>query len=137
MAVQYHFVERKGKNNPATPSKYYASIITTGRVTLEDFAKNASDSSTLTPTDITATFRMMLEQVPKMLLQGNVVDFGEFGMFRITLRNKLVDNIFRINPDNIRQVKVHFVPGRMFKEMLKAIKFEKAKKPPRKKKWYK
>lgn len=133
MAIYYHFVPRKDKNNPDGPVKYYPSLITKGRVTTREMAEEGADGSTLTPTDVFATKEMFLRRIPRILLQSKIVDLGDFGCFRITLRGKLVSSKTRLGPQDIKKIKVHFIPGKAFAEAFTQIEFIKEVNPPRRK----
>nr|WP_231552354.1 hypothetical protein [Capnocytophaga canimorsus] len=64
----------------------------------------------------------------KHLSNGEIVKFGDFGSFQITITSEGVDDEKKFTAANIKGNKIQFRPGTDLKEMLATVKYEKYKK---------
>lgn len=60
------------------------------------------------------------------LANGNIVELGDFGSFRLTIQTSGEKSAEAVNAGNIKNVKVVFMPGKLFKQSLAQIEFKKA-----------
>src|SRR5512146_2895096 len=123
MPVKFNIIERCNPANPEAPKKFYPSIHSSGRVTTRELAERASQMSTLTTADTIAAIEGFLTIVPAELAKGNIVELGDFGTFWLRTTSEGAENAADVRADNINAVMPRFNPGREFKRVLEAIKF--------------
>ena len=72
-----------------------------------------------------AAIESFLAIVPAELAKGNIVELGDFGSFWLRATSDGVDTAEEVRADQIGTVLPHFNPGKEFKRVLDAIKFNK------------
>ncbi|AEK24429.1 Integration host factor subunit beta [Capnocytophaga canimorsus Cc5] len=121
-----------GRKNPQKPNeapKFYANAKADGEITLKAIAKEiATGSTTVSDTDVLATLNELTKVLIKHLSNGEIVKFGDFGSFQITITSEGVDDEKKFTAANIKGNKIQFRPGTDLKEMLATVKYEKYKK---------
>ena len=126
MTARYSVVAKVNPQDPQGPRKFYPSFKRNGRTTRRTLAVEAADRSTLSDADMDAALANLLTLIPKHLASGQIVDLGDFGTFRLTIRTEGSETEDEVTTRNIRKVNVRFTPGHAFKEMLGEVKFIKA-----------
>ena len=130
MAVKYVLVER---GNPQIPQedqekKWYAQAKANGELTFRKLGKEiAEGSTTVSDTDVMAVLNDLVKILKRHLDNGEIVRFGDFGSFQVTLGSKGAEKPEQFNASLIKSKKVTFRPGIDLKEMLNNLKFEKTK----------
>jgi predicted histone-like DNA-binding protein len=82
MAVSYVIVARKNPMKPEEPKKFYAQAKSSGELTFRKLSKEIAEASTtVSDTDVMA----VLNDLVKDLENGEIVRFGDFGSFQITI----------------------------------------------------
>ncbi|GIM56325.1 HU family DNA-binding protein [Capnocytophaga canimorsus] len=129
MPVKYNVVGRKNPQKPNEAPKFYANAKADGEITLKAIAKEiATGSTTVSDTDVLATLNELTKVLIKHLSNGEIVKFGDFGSFQITITSEGVDDEKKFTAANIKGNKIQFRPGTDLKEMLATVKYEKYKK---------
>ncbi|MDO4764269.1 MAG: DNA-binding domain-containing protein [Flavobacteriaceae bacterium] len=129
MPVKYNVVGRKNPQKPEEAPKFYANAKADGEITLKAIAKEiATGSTTVSDTDVLATLNELTKVLIKHLSNGEIVKFGDFGSFQITITSEGVDDEKKFTAANIKGNKIQFRPGTDLKEMLATVKYEKYKK---------
>ena len=95
MTVRFNIVERGNPANQEAPEKFYPSIQSSGRVTSRELAK------------------------------GNIVELGDFGSFWLKVTSEGAATADEVRADQINSVMPRFIPGKLFKDVLDKIKFNK------------
>ncbi len=126
MPVKYTVITRPNPQDPQSPRKYYPSYASSGRVSQRQLARRAAEISTLSPADLAAATEALLSLIPQLLTEGNIVDLGDFGTFRLTIQAAGADTAEAVNAHQIKKVNVRFTPGKEFKQSLSQVTFEKA-----------
>jgi len=126
MSVKFNVVARKNPFQPASPPKYYPSIISSNRVTTRDIAHQIAEISTVSPPDIMAAIEGLLLVLPTNLANGSIVDLGDFGSFWLRTRSEGANSEADVSAQNITTVQIQFRPGKEFKRALSTIQFTKA-----------
>ena len=75
--------------------------------------------------DTLAVLEAFLLVIPQELAKGNIVELGELGSFRLTALASGEDSPEEVSKRNIKEVKVRFKPGKLFKQVLKGLEFRK------------
>ena len=125
MSVKYNVVERANPADREAPKKFYVSIQSSGRVTTRELAERAAQMSTLTTVDMMAAIESFLAIVPAELAKGNIVELGDFGSFWLRTTSEGAETAEEVRADQIGTVLPRFNPGKEFKRVLDAIKFNK------------
>src|SRR5689334_4037318 len=132
MTVKFNIVERGRPGHSEAPKKYYPSIQSTGRVSLRDLAERASDISTFSTPDMIAAIEILLAIIPDELAHGNIVELGDFGNFWLRSSAEGVEDIAKVDGDQITTLLPRFNPGRRFKQVLAQVEFSKLRRKVRK-----
>jgi predicted histone-like DNA-binding protein len=128
MAVNYVTVQKGNPGNPESPKKVYAQAKARGELTFRKLSKEIADgSTTVSDTDVLAVLNDLTKTLKRHLENGEIVRFGDFGSFQITLASEGAESAEQFNASLIKGGKVAFRPGIDLKDMLATLKYEKAK----------
>jgi predicted histone-like DNA-binding protein len=125
MPAKYKVIEKVNPRDPQGPRKFYPSLQSDGRSNQRKLALEAADRSTLSDADMDASMTNLLALIPKHLAEGRVVELGEFGTFRLTIKTEGAETAEEVTSRNIKKVGVRFIPGAAFRKMLEEVKFVK------------
>ena len=127
MAIKYNIIERgePGVQGGGT-KKYYASAVTTGNLDIEELTEQIESISTVSGADIRAVLYGIVDVVPKLLANGNIVQIGDLGSFRVSVSSDASDTPEAVTATNIKKSKILFRPGKKFSTMLKTLEYKKA-----------
>ncbi len=126
MAVKYTVVPKKDPFKPESPPKYYPIAVSTDHTGLRALAERIALMSTYSIGDTIGMLELLLQVLPDELARGNIVELGELGAFYLTIRASGEDDPEKVGRDNIKEAKVHFKPGKSFRNVLNDIQFRKA-----------
>ena len=127
MAVKYSVNERGNPLNPKAPKKWYANACSAGDFTFRKLSKEiAEGSTTVSDTDVLAVLNDLTKVLCRHLENGEIVRFGDFGSFQVTVGSSGAETEAKFNSSMIKTKKVMFRPGIDLKNMLNTLKFEKA-----------
>jgi predicted histone-like DNA-binding protein len=127
MAVNYVVIERGNPADLNAPKKFYAQAKSSGELTLRKLGKEiAEGSTTVSDTDVLAVLNDLTKVLKRHLDNGEIVRFGDFGTFQITLSSNGAETAEKFHPSLIKNPKVTFRPGVDLKEMLATLKYAKA-----------
>ena len=124
--IKFKIMERVNPQAPLDPRKYYAFIKNQGVVNLRQLAKRISRESTVSMMDTMAVLEGLLQDIPDLLAEGNIVKLGELGTFRTTISSEGVDVADDFNITNIKGLNLVFRAGSEFRNQLNNVKFSKA-----------
>ena len=128
MAVNYVVVPRGNPSKPQDPKKFYAQAKSSGELTFRKLSKEiAEGSTTVSDTDVLAVLNDLVKILRRHLNNGEIVRFGDFGSFQITISSEGAEETDKFHSSLIKKPKVTFRPGVDLKEMLNNLKYEKAK----------
>lgn len=128
MSVNYVLVERGNPANPEAPKKFYALAKSSGELTFRNLSKEiAQGGTTVSDTDVLAVLNDLTKILYRHLENGEIVRFGDFGTFQISLTSEGAEKPEKFNASLIKKPKVTFRPGIDLKEMLAILKYEKKK----------
>ena len=108
MAIFYNKVERGNPGNPAAPKRWYPVLKSTGLVKEREVAKLLADETTLNPKEAEMAVYQLLKVVTNLLLNGNTVQLGNLGSFRLTASTEASDSEAEVSGAKIKKVKVRF-----------------------------
>ena len=125
MTVKYNVVERGKPGDTVTPKKFYPSVTSSGRRTLRQLANRIAQISTVSTADTMAVIESFLTLIPEELINGNVVELGDFGNFWLKNNAEGTETADRVTAQNITNLLPRFNPGKEFKKALATVDFEK------------
>jgi predicted histone-like DNA-binding protein len=126
MTVKFNVIERGKPGDLTAPKKFYPSVISTGKIHQRALARQVAEISTVSPADVAGTVEALLSQIPRELANGNIVDLGDFGSFRVRIQTEGSDTTEEATANKIKRVSVRFIPGKEFQQVLNTIEFQKA-----------
>jgi len=122
MALRIKSVARINPQKPTEAPKYYASAAQRDTITLDALASQISKISSVSRGDIYSVLITLVETMPKELLDGKIVQLGNFGSFALNVDSKPVDTPEQVNGDIIEGAHVVFRPGVEMKDEFKKVK---------------
>ena len=125
MPIKFSVTPRKDPRDQASEPKYYATVRSSGRADTYAIAKSINSMSTVSSVDTAAVLEAFLNVVPEKLAEGNIVELGEFGSFRVSVSSEGSAEAADVNARSITDVRVLFTPGRRFKQVLDTVQFQK------------
>ncbi len=126
MAVKYVLTQKGNPGDPQAPKKFYAQAKASGEITLKKLSKEISEnSSTVSDTDVLAVLNDLTKFLNRHLSEGQIVRFGDFGTFQISITSEGAETAEKFNQSMIDSSKVAFRAGIDIREMLNNLKFEK------------
>ena len=126
MSVKYKVISTitpaSGKEN----KRYYFPRITgSSKINLRQISRIIEKRSTASEADVTLVLTSLTNLIPELLAQGNTINLGEFGSFRLHAKTKSADSPENVTDKNIKELNIKFRPGNRLKEAIKKVKFEK------------
>lgn len=125
MALKFVKVKRKvlgGKD--AGKEKYYAMARTGGVTDLNKVCRIIEARSSLSSADIKSVFDNLSWVVDMELKSGNVVQLGELGNFRLSVRSEGAETMKDLDATKVRGAKIIFSPGAVLRETRTHTVFE-------------
>jgi len=126
MPAKCNVAEQVNPFTPDFPQKYYPSYTSSGKVKIRQLAGQIDSISTVNSIDTLAVLEAFLKVVPKEMADGNIVDLGEFGSFRLKIKSEGAETPAAVSAHNIKNVLAQFTPGKAFKQVIASTKFKKA-----------
>lgn len=115
-----HLTQVSGGGTEAPP-RYFPVVKSNGRTNQHSLAQKGTRMSTLSA----ASLELLLDLIPEELLEGKIVDLGDFGTFRLSVKAEGSDTEEEVTANNIKSVNGRFTPGKEFKDAMNRAKFEK------------
>ncbi len=107
--------------------KYYARACERKKAGINEIADVLSKRSSLSKSDIVATLIGLEDIIPELLLDNHTVELGDLGTFSLHLKSEGSDvprvDAYRL----IKDVKIHFLPGKELKRSVRSPEFQKSK----------
>ena len=125
MTVKFSVVPRKDPRDQNSEPKYYAAVKSNGRADTHAIAKSINSMSTVSSVDTAAVLEAFLSVVPDKLADGNIVELGDFGTFRVSVSSEGAAKAEDVTARNITDVRVLFTPGKRFQQVLDTVQFQK------------
>lgn len=126
MAISYHIVKRI---EPGVPGgghrKYYAKAIATGRLDMPEIISRIERRSTLNGADIRGVIYALSDIIKEGLAEGSIVEIGEIGTFRVSLKSTGRDHRQEVGTKSIEKVRVIYKPDAALNNHFKRLVFRK------------
>lgn len=88
--------------------KWFAKMVSIGRITTEQLAEELSHNSSVTHADILAVLYSLAPAIRQHLLQSETVHLEGLGTLRVSLRSHMVDDEMSVNEKLIYNYKIIF-----------------------------
>lgn len=139
MPVTYVLVKRKSPMNPDADARWYAETSKCRVCSFDEVTTDATQSSSATRGDVQLVLDAAINSMIKHLANGEIVQLGDFGNFRMKVRNtKKVwneesgawetaapKNRSDFNASrNIAKSSIVFTPGKGMKSMLASARYQ-------------
>ncbi|SET08009.1 HU family DNA-binding protein [Hymenobacter actinosclerus] len=125
MPIEYSLAERGNPANAQAPKRWYAVARSQGETTVRDIAGRINQMSTVSTIDVMAVLEAFFQTVPDELAAGQIVRFGDFGSFSVSLQSDGADSEKEFVAGLINNVKVVFRPGKLFAQAMQGANFRK------------
>jgi predicted histone-like DNA-binding protein len=125
MTVRFNVTPRKDPRDLTAQPKYYVRVKSSGRADTHAIARTINSMSTVSSVDTAAVLEAFLNVVPEKLVEGNIVELGDFGTFRVSVSSEGQEQAEAVSARNITDVRVIFTPGKRFVQLLNTAEFQK------------
>jgi predicted histone-like DNA-binding protein len=125
MTVKFTVTPRKDPRDQNSQPKYYATVRSNGRIDTHGVARDINKMSTVSSVDTAAVLEAFMNVVPDQLADGKIVELGDFGTFRVSVSSEGAEAPENVTMRNITDVRMLFLPGKRFKQLLSGTVFEK------------
>jgi predicted histone-like DNA-binding protein len=127
MPVNIGVVEKRNPLRPDETKRFYGVVKSTGVITLKALGKKITQRSTVNYADTLAVLEAVTQILGDELSEGKIVQFGDFGSFRIGVSSGSSETKEKFTTSLIKSKKVIFRSGADLKEVLNNLTFEKSK----------
>ena len=111
MPLNYSIVLLGNPRKPDDPKKAYARSQVSKELTLKGLSQRVAAQTTVSRADVSAVLISVVENMIEALRDGEQVDFGELGKFRLQATSRGADSAEVFTATNITGVNIQFVPG--------------------------
>ena len=119
MAIRYRITKRSNSIQNKK-EQYIMQAVTTGRVDLETISEAISNECTLHSVDVQAVLIALGKKLDFYLQQGNIVDLGDVGKFKMGFKSTAEEDPAKLSPKrNIQKYHVNYQPSVKLKRKLK------------------
>ena len=128
MAIKYAIqqINRKGVTTGSMETKYYAQAKYDGVTSQTDIAQMVSQISAISVGDVLSVMNTVSMLLSMELSNGRIVDLGDLGRFRATLRSKSCDKPEEFKREMIHGNRVIFVPGAQIRHKMTNASYRKS-----------
>lgn len=124
MAINYQLRKQRLNLNGKPKDVIVTSTIHKGVATLEEIETMVAKISAASEGDVRSIIRTMSELISQNLSQGRIVELGDLGRFRVSVKCKSADSTENFSSDNIKGLKVLYYPGKLIRKMKKGARIE-------------
>jgi predicted histone-like DNA-binding protein len=123
--VEFKPLPRKNPQDLEAQEKFYAMPVHGRVVELEKLSRRAAAKSSLTKGDCYNVIDNFMDTIMEYLEEGQRVQLGGVGTFRISLRSEGAETPEELTSANIKKARIVFTPGVELKRMLRDVKYSK------------
>ncbi len=112
-------ISKRGSGINATPTpNYHVKAVYKRHLDMDEIARRISNKCSLTTADVIACLNALNEEVLFQLKDGNKVDLGWLGSFKLGLETKAHPTPENCSTKDIQRVKVNYLPNKKMKKEL-------------------
>jgi predicted histone-like DNA-binding protein len=126
MSLIYNKIERGNPSDANAPKLWYPVLRSMGMVKEKEVAKMLADETTLNAKEAEMAVSQLLKVVTTLLLNGNTVQLGSLGSFRLTAQTEGVATEATVTASQIKKLKVRFTESDDLKDAIKKATFKDA-----------
>lgn len=124
MPLNYSVSLRTNPMNKNADPKAYAKAQINGELTLKQLSKRIASQTTVSRADVSAVLIATVENMLEALQEGQQVDFGELGKFRLQILSEGTETLAQFTADNILGVNIQYIPGEDLKNVFAGLEFQ-------------
>ncbi len=118
MAITFKVEEQMLRTARGAQKFCFARAVNNGETTIEQLQKLIAKISAVSEGDVRSVLMTLTQLVALELGQGRIVSLGDLGRIRVGLRSKASDSKEGFRSQDIKRVRVVFVPGMLIREAL-------------------
>lgn len=123
MPLNYSIAMMGNPQKKEDPKKAYAKAQISNELTLKMLSKIIASQTTVSRADVMAVLISTVDNMVEALREGNQVDFGELGKFRLQITSRGAATAEEFTAAYITGVKIQFVPGQDLKTIFTGMSF--------------
>ncbi len=125
MAIKYAIqqINRKGATPDSKITRYYAQAKYDGVTSQEDIAQMVSQISAISVGDVLSVMNTVSMLLSIELANGRIVELGDLGRFRATLRSKSCEKPEEFKREMIHGNRIIFVPGAQIRQKMTSASY--------------
>lgn len=123
-SIHYSVSQRIDPREPEVAGKFYAQAQAKGTANLEELAEKISYSTTMTRGDVKGVLAALEDEISERLLNGEIIQLGDVGTFRVTLQSKGAVSAEDFYASNITRANVAFRASNRLKAQLASANFQ-------------
>ncbi|CAL2105232.1 DNA-binding protein [Tenacibaculum sp. 190524A02b] len=124
MSIKFTVTKKGNSLNPKAPKKYYATIVSDGKTQLDDLAKYATETSSVSKADVLAVLESVFTKIAIDVADGKSVYVGDYFSLRASGSSIGSEHPEDVSGKNIKAVRTIFKPGKLIKNALKLATFK-------------
>lgn len=125
MPITFKVIKRINPQKPKDPAKFYADIVGEGQTTLDDLARHAAATSTVSKADILAVLESTFDKIAQDVADGKIVYVGEYFTLQAGGSSQGKEKEEDVTADSIKSLHTLFRPGKMIRDGLSLAKIQK------------
>ncbi len=118
MAITFRVNEKKLKTARGEQTFCFARAINNGETSIEQLQKLIAKISAISEGDVRSVLMTLTQLVALELGEERIVSLGDLGRLRVGLRSKASDSKEAFRSQDIKRIRVLFVPGGLIREAL-------------------
>jgi predicted histone-like DNA-binding protein len=112
MSLEYRVISRINPLKPSEPKRFYPSPVYKDHMDLKKLSTRVAAETSLSPTDTLAVLDALTRVMTFFLMEGYILNLGDFGTFRINLNSNGSTTAEEVTLTNIKKFKINFRPGK-------------------------
>ncbi len=126
MAITFKVKEQKLTTARGEQTFFFAKAVSNGETSIEQLQKLIAKISAISEGDVRSVLMTLTQLVALELSQGRIVSLGDLGRLRVGLKSKGGDSKEKFRSQDIKKVRVIFVPGALIKDNLLSASFKRS-----------
>lgn len=126
MALKYRIVLKKDMSKGATKGDqlYYGQVRSMDKTSFKKLCKLVSGYCTAKPGEVELVIDGLLYVLCMLLENGNVIQVGEFGNFRMFAGSRGSSTLKDFDPSMFKKPRIVFTPGAMLRQLVADASFD-------------
>lgn len=121
--MKYKLIQRANPLQKEAALKWYAQPVYWTKVNQKTISGTLSEKSSLTSGDISNVIENLVQELPKILENGGIVQLGDLWTFKVSFTSEGAEEKGKFSTSKIKP-KILFTPSVELKKMLEHMKYE-------------